>query len=804
MSAQETTGYPPRLRALIAGALALATPVVVGAAVSLGLDPPSSAEGLAVLLFLALALLAELKPVPLEEDDLSTVSLAFVFILASVILFGWQEAVLVATVSACIAQVVERKPLERTAFNTAVYALSAFAAALPVFFLGSPTEDPVAITVDALLGGAAFVAVNFAFITLAISFHQRIPVLPLLKEEVRLVGPAFTIQAFLAALAAALWATDPRLLVLMAGPLFTVTLYQRSSLASRRATRDAHTDSLTLIGNNRAYELGLSTALDSAAESGEFVSLCLVDVDDFKQINDTYGHPLGDQVLVEVAGLLRTERDCLGTFRFGGDEFAIVLGCGERQARAHVESLYRRLSIAEFSHGASATVSVGLATFPDQAADIAGLERAADIALYWAKQNGKNRFCAYSPSVAEAQAPEELERRIERHARLRAAENLIRVVDAKDEYTGAHSERVALLVEAIARQLELDDAAGRAAEARGPPPRPRQDRHPGPRAPEARRAHSARGAAAGASPRARCVAPRRHGHPSGGRLDQAPPRALGRLRLPARSRRGGDPVRLEAHSRRRRLRRDHDGSQLPRRGHARGGAGRAEQSRGQTVRPGGRRRVARPPGERRSRRIAATRPPRRAARRLVVVLAFPVLLALGLGLVLGGSVGRLAEIRLRAPWLFLAAIGLQIVAFPVAGLPWQTHETAASVLWVASYALLVVAAALNRRIAGVPVVAAGMLLNLVAILANRGTMPVSYEAMHGAGRSAVTQANSTAMSDPSVPWLVDRWAAPDWLPLANVYSVGDVVIAVGAFVIVLAAMGAQRPTLTRLTRRPSL
>ena len=176
---------------------------------------------------------------------------------------------LVATVSACIAQVVERKPLERTAFNTAVYALSAFAAALPVFLLGSPTEDPVAITVDALLGGAAFVAVNFAFISLAISFHQRIPVLPLLKEEVRLVGPAFAIQAFLAALAAALWATDPRLLVLMAGPLFTVTLYQRSSLASRRATRDAHTDSLTLIGNNRAYELGLSTALDSAAETGE-------------------------------------------------------------------------------------------------------------------------------------------------------------------------------------------------------------------------------------------------------------------------------------------------------------------------------------------------------------------------------------------------------------------------------------------------------------------------------------------------------------------------------------------------------
>ena len=100
MSEQEPTGYPPRLRALIAGALILAVPVVVGAAVSLTLNPPGSAEGLAVLLFLALALLAELKPVPLEEDDLSTVSLAFVSILASVILFGWEEAVLVAADSA--------------------------------------------------------------------------------------------------------------------------------------------------------------------------------------------------------------------------------------------------------------------------------------------------------------------------------------------------------------------------------------------------------------------------------------------------------------------------------------------------------------------------------------------------------------------------------------------------------------------------------------------------------------------------------------------------------------------------------
>ena len=176
-----------------------------------------------------------------------------------------------------------------------------------------------------------------------------------------------------------------------------------------------------------------------------------------------------------------------------------------------------------------------------------------------------------------------------------------------------------------------------------------------------------------------------------------------------------------------------------------------------------------------------------------MALALPVLVAVVLGLALGGRLGNLAQIELSSSWLFFAAIGLQIVAFPLEAAPWRTPETLAKVLWVASYGLLVVAAALNRRIAGVPIVAVGMALNLVTVLANRGTMPVRLSAMHGAGRIDAVQANSTAMSDPTLPWLVDRWAAPDWIPLANVFSVGDVVIALGAVVIVLAGMGVRIP-----------
>jgi hypothetical protein len=176
-----------------------------------------------------------------------------------------------------------------------------------------------------------------------------------------------------------------------------------------------------------------------------------------------------------------------------------------------------------------------------------------------------------------------------------------------------------------------------------------------------------------------------------------------------------------------------------------------------------------------------------------MALALPVFGALALGLALGGRLGNLAQLRLRATWLFFLAITLQVVAFPFGFLPWSTDGTVATGLWLASYALLIVAAVVNARITGVPIVAAGMFLNLVAILANRGTMPVRPDAMNAAGDDYGTNANSTAMVDPHVGWLVDRWAAPDWIPLANVFSLGDVVIAAGAVVIVLSAMGVRMP-----------
>lgn len=182
----------------------------------------------------------------------------------------------------------------------------------------------------------------------------------------------------------------------------------------------------------------------------------------------------------------------------------------------------------------------------------------------------------------------------------------------------------------------------------------------------------------------------------------------------------------------------------------------------------------------------------------------PIALGLIVALVCGGRVGRIAELRLRALWLFFLAFGIQVVAFPFALLPWTTGEDAAKALWLVSYGCLLVAAVLNRRIVGAQIVALGMALNLVAILSNGGRMPATPEAMAGAGLDFDVMHNSVAATDPNVPWLVDRFAAPGWMPLANVFSVGDVVIAIGAFVLVFAAMGARVPGLPpRRSEQPS-
>jgi diguanylate cyclase (GGDEF)-like protein len=157
-------------------------------------------------------------------------------------------------------------------------------------------------------------------------------------------------------------------------------------------------DALTGIYNHRHFKVLLGVEMGRAERYSRTMALLMIDVDNFKRVNDTFGHPIGDQVLRGVARILGEavrRSDVLA--RYGGEEFAVILQETEfAAARSVAEKLCRDVeSKASFPDGRDgrihATISVGLAFYPADAQDEAGLLALADAALYRAKQAGKNR-----------------------------------------------------------------------------------------------------------------------------------------------------------------------------------------------------------------------------------------------------------------------------------------------------------------------------------------------------------------------------------------------------------------------------
>jgi diguanylate cyclase (GGDEF)-like protein len=253
-----------------------------------------------------------------------------------------------------------------------------------------------------------------------------------------------------------LWERSPALSMALVGPLLAIALYQRSTFAALKAMRLALTDPLTGLGNHRHFHERLQREIAAAEHEDKPLSLCLVDIDDFKQINDRHGHPVGDRVLGQVAARLRQGGE---SFRLGGDEFALLLpGLDARDAVSVARSIVERVGAAQLEQIGAVTVSAGVATFPVQGVGRDELIRLADSALYWAKEDGKNRARTYEPALVELKQLQQLAEGTDRAARYRAAASLAKAVDARDAYTGSHSERVSELAARIARRLELDDA----------------------------------------------------------------------------------------------------------------------------------------------------------------------------------------------------------------------------------------------------------------------------------------------------------------------------------------------------------
>jgi diguanylate cyclase (GGDEF)-like protein len=248
--------------------------------------------------------------------------------------------------------------------------------------------------------------------------------------------------------------------VAILGPALAVLLYRFSIRSSLEAGRLAFTDELTGLGNDRRFLERLERDLDRAEANAETVALYLIDVDDFKRINDRYGHPAGDRVLVEVAASLRRGGEA---FRLGGDEFALLVPRRDDELVLGIaESVVSRIAEVDAGHGARLTVSVGVAVFPEHGLGRSELMRAADDALYRAKVDGKNCARIYQQDIGgirELQLPSPIDGRA---ALRQTAAGLARAIRARgiEGGTGDLAARVASRMGLAAEHVELIRLAG--------------------------------------------------------------------------------------------------------------------------------------------------------------------------------------------------------------------------------------------------------------------------------------------------------------------------------------------------------
>jgi hypothetical protein len=179
-----------------------------------------------------------------------------------------------------------------------------------------------------------------------------------------------------------------------------------------------------------------------------------------------------------------------------------------------------------------------------------------------------------------------------------------------------------------------------------------------------------------------------------------------------------------------------------------------------------------------------------------VFILYAVVAGLIIGVATGGSLARLGDLRFR--WAPLIALGMlgQVLLFSTS-LGGQLGD-AAPAAYVASNAVVLIAVARNLAIPGLALVLIGGAANLITIVANGGYMPVSPEAVAAMGRLPKEgYSNSRLLDSVVLGPLTDIFAMPTWIPLANVFSVGDALIGVGAAIAVVAAMHGRAPMTTR-------
>jgi diguanylate cyclase (GGDEF)-like protein len=195
--------------------------------------------------------------------------------------------------------------------------------------------------------------------------------------------------------------------------LLMVWHVRRRQAALRHMTRQVELDSLTGLANRASFNSALSAALDDQSPGN--TTVLFVDLDDFKDVNDVFGHGAGDDLLREVAARLRrTTRPGDLCARLGGDEFAVLLhGTGGAEAADIARRIVQAIAVTAHIRGGAAHVgaSVGVATSTSEM-DLEQLTHRADVAKYAAKANGKGRIQVFEPGLLQSDSSLTFERQL--------------------------------------------------------------------------------------------------------------------------------------------------------------------------------------------------------------------------------------------------------------------------------------------------------------------------------------------------------------------------------------------------------
>jgi diguanylate cyclase (GGDEF)-like protein len=212
-------------------------------------------------------------------------------------------------------------------------------------------------------------------------------------------------------------------LALFSGVGMVLTLVLTGILYRQQAElRDlAETDTLTGLINHRGFQEALRAELERAAVRRDSVALVVLDLDDFKAINERHGHPFGDGVLEGVGAQLRKSvRGADIAARTGGEEFALILPGTEAEAAQEIAERVRTAVARISPAGSELSCSAGVAVFPVDADNAGALLQLAEGALYWAKRSGKSRTRRFDPDhvrlSGDAPQRSEIERILEEHA----------------------------------------------------------------------------------------------------------------------------------------------------------------------------------------------------------------------------------------------------------------------------------------------------------------------------------------------------------------------------------------------------